>query len=169
MARYLRFSGLSKPQRDQDTTMSVTRADEDIASIDHEAVFTIRRATVADSEPIAFIWRPGIDLQKWPSATPPHQNTVDAFRRRLDKPEGESKIFVAESKDGTVIGWQGLLDLGITQITRCFLSSTYIHHGWHRRGIGRALLSHAMACSKRAQGSRIFSDGFARTTRHLSN
>lgn len=114
----------------------------------------LRVAGPADSEQISAIWRDGIDLQKWPTGIPPHQQAVEWFAQRLSKPMGDSKIFVAES-GGRLVGWQSLMDLGATQITRALLSSTYTDRDWHRRGIARRLLSHAMEDSRGTGCSHI--------------
>jgi L-amino acid N-acyltransferase YncA len=68
---------------------------------------------------------------------------IAAFQGRINAPQGASRIWVAVY-DQDIVGWQGLLDFGITQIARTALSSTYIREQWLGKKVGRVLLSWAM-------------------------
>lgn len=69
------------------------------------------------------------------------------FRRRIENPQGQhSRIWVALA-DQELVGWQGLMEFGVTQITRIALSPTYISPRWHNKKIGYGLLRHAMKCA----------------------
>lgn len=103
----------------------------------------IRDADVSDAERIARIWLKGIELQKGYINVPSEADVTMAFHERIGAPPGASRIWVAVHA-GQVVGWQGLLDFGITQIARTALSSTYICEQWVGKKVGRELLLWAM-------------------------
>jgi L-amino acid N-acyltransferase YncA len=109
----------------------------------------IRDARSSDAEQIARIWLNGLTLQKGYVGIPAEVDVVTAFQGRIDTPQGESRMWVAVY-GVEIVGWQGLLDFGITQIARTALSSTYISEQWLGKKVGRALLLRAMshACER---------------------
>jgi L-amino acid N-acyltransferase YncA len=104
-------------------------------------VIQIRSAATEDSQEIARIWLDGVRVAAGASG-PPEKEAIASFEARIRQPQGKSGIWVAVSS-GKVVGWQGLQDFGITQISRVAQSSTYIAHQWHAKGVGRKLLCYA--------------------------
>jgi L-amino acid N-acyltransferase YncA len=101
----------------------------------------IRPAAPEDSPAIARIWLDGVRVAAGASG-PPEKDAIASFEARICEPQGKSGIWVALSA-GKVVGWQGLQDFGVTQISRIAQSSTYIAQQWHTNGVGRKLLSYA--------------------------
>jgi L-amino acid N-acyltransferase YncA len=100
----------------------------------------LRIAVPTDALEIAQIWREGLELSGHYKSIPSIHDTVSAFQQRLEAPQGRSRIWVA-TNNGVVIGWQGLSDLGVTQITKAAMSSTYVAAHRHSKGVGRQLLA----------------------------
>jgi L-amino acid N-acyltransferase YncA len=98
----------------------------------------IRLAAPEDSREIARIWLEGVQVAGGHSG-PPEKDAIASFEARIRAPQGKSGIWVAISA-GKVVGWQGLQDFGITQISRIAQSSTYIAQQWQTNGVGRKLL-----------------------------
>ena len=109
----------------------------------NQQVIQIRNAVASDAEHIAQIWLKGLELQKGYDGIPAEAAVITAFQVRINAPQGASRLWVAVH-DGEVVGWQGLLDYGITQIARTALSSTYIREQWLGKKIGKARLLWAM-------------------------
>lgn len=103
---------------------------------------TIREANAVDAGRICEVWRECLQLGGY-ATVPCPADAIGAFLQRIENVQGHSRIWIAEAGDECA-GWQGLLDFGATQITRCALSSTYISPLWQRRKIGHQLLQHAM-------------------------
>ena len=102
----------------------------------------IRLAMPADAPQIARIWLDSLKLSGCYKSIPSSSDAVAAFHQRIQEPQGRSCIWVGVNND-KVVGWQGLSDLGVTQITQAAMSSTYVAPQSHGKGIGKHLLSYA--------------------------
>ncbi len=125
---------------------------------------TIRVAEPQDVEAVACIWMEGVLVSSGLSA-PSKSDVISSFLTRICHPVGQSVLWVATRNDD-IIGWQGLQDFGITQISRIAQSSTYISNSWQGRGIGRALLLHAQH-QARDLGFDVIA-GWIKTDNHAS-
>jgi L-amino acid N-acyltransferase YncA len=105
----------------------------------------IRVAKPSDGPHISEVWLECLQLGGYANL-PCSAEALSAFRKRIENPEGHSRIWVALAGDA-IVGWQGLVDFGVTQITRSALSSTYVSPQWHHKKVGYRLLKHAMQCA----------------------
>jgi phosphinothricin acetyltransferase len=107
----------------------------------------IRKATEADVEVVARIWREGV-AQAIGRTTPPMLEVPlrGFFHQRIRAAEPPFGFWVAEAVDRTVIGWQALLPFNNNPAMRPCLaeSSTYVATAHARNGVGEALIRHAM-------------------------
>jgi phosphinothricin acetyltransferase len=102
---------------------------------------TIRLAAPQDVAAVARIWMEGVLVSSGLSA-PSEPDVITSFQTRICHPVGQSVLWVAMFGN-EIVGWQGLQDFGITQISRIAQSSTYISKDWQGRGIGQRLLLYA--------------------------
>jgi phosphinothricin acetyltransferase len=107
--------------------------------VSHET--EIRPARPEDAPEVARIWKEGVLASSGQSA-PPAAEVCAAFLDRIQRPVGKSGLWVATC-GSEIVGWQGLHDFGLTQISRIAQSSTYISAQWHGKLIGRGLLQYA--------------------------
>lgn len=106
----------------------------------------IRHARPGDATEVARIWIEGV-LSSSGLSAPPKDEVCTAFLDRIRRPVGKSGIWVA-TYGSEIVGWQGLQDFGVTQISRIAQSSTYISAEWHGKSIGRTLLQYAQERAK---------------------
>jgi L-amino acid N-acyltransferase YncA len=104
----------------------------------------IRVAQPSDGQYISKMWLECLQLGGY-TTFPSSSEALSAFEQRIENPQGHSRIWVAVVGD-EIVGWQGLIDFGVTQITRAALSSTYVSPRWHHKKVGCQLLKHAMQC-----------------------
>jgi L-amino acid N-acyltransferase YncA len=104
----------------------------------------IRFAQPSDGRHITEMWLECLQLGGY-TTYPCSDQAMGAFVQRIENPQGHSRIWVAVLGD-EIVGWQGLIDFGVTQITRAALSSTYVSPRWHHKKVGCQLLKHAMQC-----------------------
>lgn len=106
--------------------------------------FSVRLARVSDATSVAKIW---VEGQR---AMPVHiedRDYSEMFAAKIRNQTPNFPIWVAETEEGEVAGWQSLS----SSISHPFLqqffaeSSTYIDPSTQARGVGRALLRHAIA------------------------
>ncbi len=102
----------------------------------------LRLAIESDAAEIASIWRDCLTMHGNLDSIPAQEPAAAAFAERIGHPQGRSCIWVAV-ENGSVLGWQGLSDLGITQITKAGMSSTYVSPRCQTKGVGRQLLARA--------------------------
>ena len=73
----------------------------------------IRPAVPKDALEIARIWLRVLQHSSGVLA-PPEKDAIVSFEQKIREPQGKSGMWVAVL-DGTVLGWQGLLDFGVTR------------------------------------------------------
>jgi L-amino acid N-acyltransferase YncA len=114
----------------------------------------IRIAVPSDGRSITEMWLECLQLGGY-TTLPCSAEALSAFAQRIENPQGDSCIWVAIAGD-EILGWQGLIDFGVTQITRSALSSTYVSPRWHHKKVGYQLLKHAMQCAADSAFDYVF-------------
>lgn len=104
--------------------------------------YNIRRATKDDCAEINRIWCAGQEDLGVPS----NHDCSGIFAQRVEQQDSVFQVWVAEDDAGNLLGWQSLSPLMSHPVLRHVMaeSSTYISPDRRVRGIGRALLSHAL-------------------------
>jgi len=98
---------------------------------------------------------PGITIRPW---EPGDCSDVEALLRLLSEDAevtaGDAPTFVAE-KDGQVVGMVTLCVITTLTGAKAYLDHLVVAPAWRRRGVGRALMQHAIERAKAAGASRI--------------
>ena len=109
---------------------------------------TIRRATVDDTAAIVTIWRAIVEERVYSAVDRPF--TLESQRAYLESLSEREGIFVAETADRQVVGFQSL-----DQWTKLFSSmdhvgqlGTFVLRTWRGRGVGRRLAVHTFAFAR---------------------
>jgi phosphinothricin acetyltransferase len=108
----------------------------------------IRRASPDDAASIAGIWKAIVAEQSYSAVDRPF--SVETEREYLTALSSREAIFVAETGDRKIIGFQSL-----DQWTKLFHSmdhvgqlGTFVLREWRRRGVGRQLAAHTIAFAR---------------------
>ena len=118
-----------------------------------QPAYVIREATLDDVDQIYGIWREGLK-QSLGTADLPSTDNRGHFERLVREQDHNFKIFVADSGDKGILGFQGLAPFRANPITRHLMaeSSTYIRPDSMKANVGRDLAFHAL---RHADGSEI--------------
>lgn len=107
------------------------------------APVTVRPATAADLDAINGIYNYYVD-----NSTCTYQEsseTAEGRRAWFERHGPQHPVIVAEAA-GEVVGWASLSPFHVRSAYRFTAeTSVYIHHTWHRRGIGRLLMRELIA------------------------
>jgi L-amino acid N-acyltransferase YncA len=122
--------------------------------------FTIRQAEPRDAEQITKIWSDNSASALGFIAKEPRDYRA-YFAERIRTQTAEFKIWVAESPDDYLLGWQSLLPTRNNPAILNFMaeSSTYVRVDNKYKGVGTAVMRHAL---KQAEGTKLqWASGFA--------
>lgn len=125
---------------------------------DNQDLWFIRQADLTDLSEIARIWRTGQPIST--GIKVPSQKQAELWLKdRLEKQDDNFQVWVAVSdSEQKIIGWQSLCPFTQQPLINQFWaeSSTYIDVNNRYRGIGHALLQHALNHSKSTSLEYVF-------------
>ncbi len=113
----------------------------------------LRKSVVADLPAINAIYN---HFVRFSTATYQTEPSIDAERAAWFAAHGEQHPVIVAEIDGRVVGWGSLSPFHPrAAFTRTIENSLYIHHDFHRRGIGKAILSDLLVRAKRLGHHRV--------------
>ena len=106
--------------------------------------YIIRQAILKDVEAVTRIWMEG--SKKSLGFTIPDSDYERFFSKKISNQTDEFRMWIAEKKDGTILGWQSLFETRINPAINNLMaeSSTYVSKHNTVKGIGKLLLNHAL-------------------------
>ncbi len=123
----------------------------------------IEEAKKEDLESIFLIWKEGVSYQSILSGDI-HINEKEAktiLEHQIENQNDHFKFWTIKNNEGEIMGWQSILPFHsspIPLVKNSFgQSSTYIHKGFQRKGLGKKLLKHALAyCASSTEIKYVF-------------
>jgi L-amino acid N-acyltransferase YncA len=111
----------------------------------------IRQATVDDLDAMIRIWEAGSG-QALGCELPSNLDCRSFFRQRIEGQNDCFKVWLEETPEGELTGWQSLLPFRNNPAVMHLMaeSSTYISSNYQGRGVARRLLSHALSEARKS-------------------
>jgi ribosomal protein S18 acetylase RimI-like enzyme len=117
----------------------------------------LRPAATADAEQLYELDRALAEAGAGMVQTPEQVGPVDAIRRRVEEDlrAGDATLGVVAEIDGRIVGTAGVRQLRPTRCRHVGVLWLGVHPLYHRRGIGRALMSHLIEHARAHGLSRL--------------